>query len=41
MQTMARALRQLVDEGHVHVQRALARLDNAGKEEFNRRIGQP
>jgi len=41
MQTMARALRQLVDEGHVDVQRALARLDNAGKEEFNRRIGQP
>jgi len=41
MQTMARAVRQLVDEGHVDVQRALARLDNAGKEEFNRRIGQP
>jgi len=38
MQTMAHALRQLVDEGHVDVQRALARLDNAGKEEFNRRI---
>jgi len=38
MQTMARALRQLVDENHVDAQRAQARLDNAGKEEFNRRI---